>query len=37
MSDEILYTIILEDYSDSDGLVPELLGIFDCDFSSFED
>ena len=37
MSDEILYTIILEDYSDSDGLVPELLGIFECDFSSFED
>jgi ribosomal protein L11 methyltransferase len=37
MSEEILYTIILEDYSDSDGLVPELLGIFECDFSSFED
>lgn len=37
MSDEILYTIILEDWSDSDGLVPELLGIFECDFSSFED
>ena len=37
MVDEILYTIVLEDYSDSEGLVPELLGIFECDFSSFED
>ena len=37
MQDEILYTIKLEDWSDSEGLVPELLGIFECDFSSYED
>ena len=37
MQDEILYTIKLEDWSDAEGLVPELLGIFECDFSSFED
>ena len=37
MQDEILYTIKLEDWSDAEGLVPELLGIFECDFSSYED
>ena len=37
MQDEILYTIKLEDWSESDGLVPELLGAFESDFSSYED
>ena len=37
MQEEILYTIKLEDWSESEGLVPELLGAFECDFSSFED
>lgn len=37
MQDEILYIIKLEDWSESDGLVPELLGAFECDFSSYED
>ena len=37
MQEEILYTITLEDWSEADGLVPELLGAFECDFSSYED
>ena len=37
MQDEILYIIKLEDWSETDGLVPELLGAFECDFSSYED
>lgn len=37
MQEEILYTITLEDWSEADGLVPELLGALECDFSSFED
>ena len=37
MQDEILYIIKLEDWSEAEGLVPELLGAFECDFSSYED
>ena len=37
MQEEILYTITLEDWSEADGLVPELLGAFECNFSSYED